>query len=687
MLTGKRAFEGEDISDTLAAVLRAEPNWDALHPDIAPNVHTLIQRCLEKDRAQRIADISIVKFLLTEPSLSSGTARQPRSRVTTAVLTAAIVLLSLTAAAFVWHWRPAPPPAQVIRFPIDLPEGQAFNSTFMWNVAVSHDGTQIVYAANSRLYHRLLSQMEARPLPGTESTGEAVASPIFSPDDHSLAFLSAGAIKTIPVDGGSPVVIATLSRTPLGMSWTTGGIVFADDNGIYKVTAGGGQPERLITRKADELFYGPQILPSGESVLLTVGSFQNFNRWDQAKIVVQSLKTGQRKTLIEGGSDARYLPSGYLLYSVSGTIWAAPFDLRQETVSSRGAPVIQGVRRNTAASGSAVTQMAVSDTGTVLYIPGPADISNIGRSLVLTDRNGVQKPLPLPSGPYRHPRVSGDGKHAAVGIDDGREAYISIYDLSMTSPLRRLTFGGHNRFGIWSGDSQFIAFQSDREGDSAIFMQRADGSTPPERLTKPEPGVSHIPESWSRDGRTLLFSASKDNKYSLWILSLPGKQVMRFGTVESVETIGATFSPDDHWVAYTWTDAQAPNRGSPNRGVYIQPFPPTGVLYQVPRDYRDFHPAWGATTAELFYIPTRLSVISVQTKPTLTFGKALNLPTPATRDRVSPEVRDYDVTPDGQSFLSTVPAGEEGSASTNVAPQIRVVVNWFRELQERVPVK
>ena len=358
-------------------------------------------------------------------------------------------------------------------------------------------------------------------------------------------------------------------------------------------------------------------------------------------------------------------------------------------MSGKGAPVIQGVRRNTFGV-SAVTQLAVSDTGTLLYIPGPAAAFSNARSLVLTDRNGVRKPLPLPPGSYQHPRVSRDGKHAAVGIDDAGAAYISIYDLSTTSPLRRLTFGGHNRFPVWSGDSQSVAFQSDREGDLAIFTQRADGSSPtPERLTKPEPGVSHVPESWSSDGRTLLFSIKKDDTFSLWMLSLPSKQAMPFGNVRSLEPIGATFSPDDRWVAYAWTDAQAPNRGSPNRGVYVQPFPPTSALYQVPREYRDFHPAWGATTAELFYIPTatRMSVVSVETKPTLRFGKAVNLPTPATRDRASPNVRDYDVTPDGLSFLSSVPAGEEGASGTNQATQMRVVVNWLEELKQRVPVK
>jgi serine/threonine protein kinase len=701
MLTGKSAFQGDDVSDTLAAVLRAEPDWNALPREISPALRTLIQGCLAKDRAKRIADISVTKFLLTEPSFAGSTSSQPRSRLRTALLIAAVVLVSIAAGgALVWKLGPPAPAAPVITFRIDLPEGQTFNGNTMPNVAISRDGTRIVYAANSRLYYRSISEVEAHAIAGTESTTDpsVVAAPAFSPDGRSIAFYSSydraatitGSIKTIPVEGGTAVTIGTVSRLFGGINWTIEGLVFADgDSGVVRLSPDGGKPERLVAGQNDETISGPQILPGGQSVLFTVGSSRNPDSWDQAKIVVQSLKTGVRKTLVDGGSNALYLPGGHLLYAVSGTIWAVPFDLRQQTVSGKGAPVIQGVRRNTYGA-SAVTQLAVSDTGTVLYIPGPAAAFGNSRSLVLTDRNGARKALPLPPGSYQHPRVSRDGKHAAVGVDDAGAAYISIYDLSTASPLRRLTFGGNNRFPVWSGDSQSVAFQSDHEGDLAIFMQRADGSSPtPERLTKPEQDVSHVPESWSSDGRTLLFSIKKDATFSLWMLSLPSKQAMPFGNVRSLAPIGATFSPDDRWVAYSWTDDQTPNRGSPNRGVYVQPFPPTRQVYQVPREYRDFHPAWGATTAELFYIPTvtRMSVVSVETKPTLRFGKPVNLPTPATRDRTSPNVRDYDVTPDGLSFLSSVPAGEEGASGTNPATQMRVVVNWLEELKQRVPVK
>jgi len=289
-----------------------------------------------------------------------------------------------------------------------------------------------------------------------------------------------------------------------------------------------------------------------------------------------------------------------------------------------------------------------------------------------------------------HPRASRDGKQLAVAIENDQDADISIFDLSTPAALRRLTFEGHNRVPVWSGDSQWIAFQSDREGDLGIYMQRADGSSPTaERLTKPETGVAHIPESWSGDGRTLLFSAKKDGRFSLWTLSLDTRRITPFGKMpESRFQFGATFSPDDHWVAYTLTTV-GDDAARSDTGVYVQPFPPTGASYQVPKEYADFHPAWGTSSAELFYIPGqgRLSLVAVRTQPILTFGKPLTLPKPATRDRLNSDLRDYDVMPDGR-FLSSVPATDEGSLGPDAAaPQIHVVLNWFEELRQRVPVK
>jgi tricorn protease-like protein len=258
--------------------------------------------------------------------------------------------------------------------------------------------------------------------------------------------------------------------------------------------------------------------------------------------------------------------------------------------------------------------------------------------------------------------------------------------------MRRLTLPneGHNRFPVWSGDGRRVAYQSDREGDLAIWTQRADGSSRAERLTKPDPGVAHVPESWSPDGRTLLFSAKKSAIFSLWTLSLEDRNTKPFGGAQSYEPIGATFSPDGRWIAYAVAEPGRPGPAA-DRGVYVEPFPPTGARYQVPKGNeptRDFHPAWGATAAELFYIPTsvELAAVAIQTQPNFTFGKAVSFPLPVPLDRASGDVRDYDVMPDGR-FIFTVPAGDEAVSGTPAAAQIRLVLNWFEELKQRVPAR
>ena len=150
---------------------------------------------------------------------------------------------------------------------------------------------------------------------------------------------------------------------------------------------------------------------------------------------------------------------------------------------------------------------------------------------MLFDRKGGAEPLKLPPGEYEFPRVSPDGKRIAFETTDGKEAVVSIYELSGASSVRRLTFGGNNRFPIWSADGRRVAFQSDRDGDSAVFWQPVDGGTA-ERLTKPDPGTSHVPESWSPDGEVLLFSATKDFVSSLWTFSLRDRKATPFGDVQ-----------------------------------------------------------------------------------------------------------------------------------------------------------
>ena len=396
-----------------------------------------------------------------------------------------------------------------------------------------------------------MSDLEARPIPGTQQTPPPVE-PAFSPDSRSIAFYAQvdNTIKKIAVSGGAAVTIRP-ADVPFGLRWNTDGIVFGQGSkGIMRVSANGGRPEVLVSVKNGEVAYGPQVLPDGEWVLFTIATANTRDGWDKAQIVVQSLKTSERKTLVSGGSDGRYVPTGHLVYALGGVLFAVPFDLRHLNVTSGPVPIVEGVSRSTTGS-TGVAHFSVSSTGSLVFVPGPTSIWSGQLDLALIDRNGPPQPLKLPPGPYQYPRLSPDGKRVAFGSDDGKEAAVWIYDLSGVTSMRRLTLGSRNRFPVWSADGERVAFQSDREGDLGLFWQRADGTTAAERLTKPDKDTAHVPESWSPDGKTLLFSVAKGSSYSLAALSLTDKKVTPVGGIQSPFPPAATFSPDGRWVAYS----------------------------------------------------------------------------------------------------------------------------------------
>jgi serine/threonine-protein kinase len=415
-------------------------------------------------------------------------------------------------------------------------------------------------------------------------------------------------------------------------------------------------------------------------VLFTLATGLSAPAWDKAHIVVQSLRSGERKTLIEGGSDARYVPTGHLVYALGGTLFAVPFDLRRLEITGGPVPMVEGVRRGITLSGGAA-EFSVSDTGSLVYILGPTATSNALRAFVLADRAGDTEPLNLPPGAYVHPRVSPDGTRLAFGTDDGNEANVWIYELSGASAPRRITFSGKNRFPVWSGDGQRVAFQSDRDGDLGLFWQRADGAGAPERLTKGEQGASHVPESWSRDGKHVLFTVAQGSTFTLWTYALDDRKATPLGDVRSDRLIGAVFSPDGRWVAYA-------SAGPNGNGGYVQPFPATGARYQIPHLYADYHPLWASDGKELFYIPAygRFAAVSVQTQPSVTFGNPVEMTMVTfTRSHFSTDVRSYDLTPSGK-FVALVDPQEQSGSGPSAAPEIRVVLNWFEELKRRVPV-
>ena len=694
MLTGQRAFAEDDISETLAAVLKSEPDWTLIPADVPQPIRTLIQRCLVKDRRQRVADISAATFVLCElgnlgtRAATANVAAAPRSRwqrvlppLAAAAVTGAIV------GTIAWMLRPITRAPIAAQFSFALPEGQIASGGARQSVTISPDGTRIVYAANSRLFVRSIGELVAHPIPGTEGTTIGAVNPLFSPDGHSIAFFSVGdtspsssQLRRVPIGGGAASPIATLGA-PFGGSWGPDGILIGQGSGgVVRVSERGGTPELVVRVAAGESAYGPQMLPGTQTMIFTLGKNVAENGWDKAQIVAHSLKDGSRRILVDGAADARYLQSGHLLYAVAGTMFAAPLDLETLTLTGPAVPVIMGVRRGGSGRLTAVTQLALSDTGTLVYLPGPATGSSALRNVVLD-----ATPLKLRSADYVHPRVSPDGRVLAVGQNSGRESDIWMYDLSEQSEIRRLTYGGHNRFPVWSGDGRRVTFQSARDGDRAIFWQSANGASGAERLTKPAQGEEHIPESWSRDGKRLLFSVFKDAKFSLWVWTLDGRSSAPFGNVLSNAPLSATFSPDGRWIAYAAAE-EAGEIMSPNRGVFVQPFPATGERHQAPKRVIDFHPLWAPDGKSIFYIPSAArSTVSVPitTRPAVAFGTPVELSRAPKPLLLAPDVRGYDVLPDGR-VISVVPTSEDGSAPMT---EFRVVLNWFEELKRLAPAK
>jgi hypothetical protein len=474
-----------------------------------------------------------------------------------------------------------------------------------------------------------------------------------------------------------PATICEAKPSPLGIDWTESGIVFVQPGiGIMRVSLPGSTPTTLvkITAESGHIASGVQLLPDGDSLLFSIARVVQpgaliSNFWDSAQVVTESIKTGQRKTLVERGHNARFLRSGHLVYMTEGTMMAVPFDAGKLEVTGAAVPVLEGIRVSAPAAGS-TTHFAVSDSGVLVYVPGPARAGQ--DDIFIYDRKGNETALNLPRGSYGVPRVSPDGKWIAFETISGRQSAIALYDLSGASSVRRLTIGGNNRFPVWSRDGKHVAFQSDRDNDLSIWWQQVDGGVA-ERLTRPEPGTAHVPESWSPRDDVFLFGAARNTGSSRWTFSMRDRTASPFGQVTSTGIpTGAAFSPDGRWVAY-----QVGESGVSEGTLYVQPFPPTGVTHEIGRGGR---PMWSRDGKELFFVPapSEFRAVTVHTEPRFAF----TTPVPVPRRFAlapPPSPRPYDILSDGR--IVTVDAARVENQGT----AIEVVLNWFEELKARVP--
>jgi serine/threonine-protein kinase len=702
MLAGGQAFTGETAADTLASVLKEPVDFARLPVETPAAVRQLLERCLQRDVRKRLQAIGEARIILEGPLTApepprpeSSSAREPvviavkqplswRARLAMGL---AALVLAVAAGVSVWFLKPSPA-SNIAKFLVPLGEGQRFTNAGRALLALSPDGTQMAYVANSRLYLRSMSELDARPIQGTD-LGGSLLHPVFSPDGKSLAFFSGGdrTIKRIAVSGGAPVTICPFEGAPFGMSWGAEGILFTvRGKDIMRVSPNGGKPEPLVKLKPGEQAAQPEVLPGGEAILFSVLSGSGEGNpagelWDKAQVVAENLKTGARKVVVEGGSDGHYLPTGHVVYALGGVLFVQPFDLRSLNTTGGPVGIVEGIQRG--AIGNA--QFAFSATGSLVYIPGPASSTATGQdSLALLDSKGVAELLAkVPPGTYDFPRVSPDGKRVAYQADEGKQSSIWTYDLSGASAPNHLTLTGNNRYPIWSpgvgGDGQRIAFQSDREGDLGIWWQRADGAGAAERLTKPEKGATHIPDSWSKDGNTFSFSVvTGANTESVWTYSVREKKATLFVEEPGARLYSSAFSPDGHWIAYQKLTSAS------GIVIYVKPFPPTATTYQISKEPTARNPLWSPDGKELFYNgngATIFETVSIATQPQFAVGTPV-IRAPGFRMHQD-NVRPFDVLPNGK-FVGAVVGQTETSTAI---PPIHVVLNWFEEVKQRAPGK
>ena len=683
MLTGRRAFEGEDVSDTLAAVLRAEPNWSTLPAGLPAHIRLLVHKCLDKNPSTRVPDAAAARFLLTEniPGGTTVSAAPRKWHYLVAVVAVALAAAVLAAAAAI-RWRPSEA-RPVTRFTYHLPANQIFTGGGRHVIALSDDGSQMAFVSNTGLYRRVMSQRDPTLLTTLETnTSPVLNSPVFSPDGRWIAFwtgsgTSGGFIKKVATSGGSPVTLCPATN-PFGISWHGDDILFGQvGRGIFRVDAGGGTPELIVAKGQNELG-APRMLPDGRHMLYTSYA-ANRSSWDTSSILIHELGASEPTVLIRNGADARYVSTGHLAFAQQGVLMAAPFDAARLALRGEAIPVVEGVRRSLNV-GAPAAHFAVSTSGTLAYLAGPVTLTAGNFDVALLDRSDASQRLHLPPHPYTFPRFSPDGRYLAVGVEGGSTGDIWIHELNGASSLRRLTFGGSNVMPAWTGDSKRIAFQSDREGDRAIFWQAADGSGTAERLTKPGKGQIHWPYDWSRIADVLLFGVQEGTTFSPWTLSAKEQRIQPFGNVRTTQLSGV-FSPDGRWIAYSASGSSVLSGSLAGQNViYLQPFPATGSVNQIGSG---INPFWSADTNKLYYSPGPTNYfheVIIRTAPSFSVSKPTQIPRTGAMLRIG-FPRNYDIAPDGRRFAIIV----DTSNATTVSPTIEVVLNWTDELERRVP--
>ena len=680
MLTGTRAFPGEDVSEVLASVLAREPDWALLPRDVSPVLGTYLRRCLHKDPKQRLHDIADVRlamegaFETTDPTKAATVVPQLLAWQRPLPLTlVAVPLMALTGIA-AWMLKPEVPLLLSRTLVTPEPSAPVVPNPFDTSVAISADGTRVVYLGalegQVSLFVRAVDELDAMPL---SSLAQGVRGPFLSPDGNWVGVFIGDAIYRVSINGGPAVLIAEgLEGAPRGATWGPDDTIMygtSVSGGLWRVPAGGGDPEELTT----PMFQGgtylfPEFLPGGNAVLFT--HQPDANTIDTAQIAVLTLADLEAKPLIPGGHNPRYSPTGHLVYGVGNTLRAVGFDLASLEVATDPIPVVDDVHMTP----QGAVNFGVADNGSLVYIRGGEEAGLF--TLVWLDREGNEEPLAIPPDVYTWPRVSPDGIRVAVAVTN-EDVWVS--DLARGTFSRVTTATGMDNVPLWTPNSESVVFASMRldEGRFSFFQKRADGTGSAEKLLTSEGVGQFKPYGWSPDGMRMVFDYGNQAALDIGVLTMDGNETREPLLQSEANEAARALSPNGEWLAYSSDQTDRCE-------VYVERFPGLGSRQQI-STAGGAEALWSPDGRELFYREgARIMAVAIEFDgqslipgtPEIVVDGLSGVPSCASRS--------YDVSPDGQRFLIAKRAETNSDADYRI--DVVLVQNWFQELKRLVPV-
>jgi len=673
MLTGRRAFEGGTSTEVLARILERDPDWSALPAGTPPALHRLLGRCLEKEPKRRLRDagdlgIALEDLSLDRPLVDTGDGKAG-SGLAMKLLPWLIATTALIIGGFGWIMRSPgerPQPMPTLRFTESTPtEINILRNNHSGSaVAISPDGHVLVWVGatdtGTQLWSRHLDEVEARTIDGTDGA----QAPFFSPDGEWIGFWADGKLKRVAVRGGAPQTICAIMHVH-GPSWGDGIIVMGavGDGSLYSVDPGGGELQVIKIPSQPGYYLGdyPRLLPGSRDMLVS--------SWTTGTVDLVSLDTGEITILVNEGSNASFLASGHLVWTQDDNLLAAPFDLAKKIITGETRTVIDGILTETHVGVN--SHYAVSNGGTLVYLSGTFQGS--GASPVWVRLDGTTEPMRIPGGSYQSPRISPDGRRILLSRRTKTQTlWMAEPGLGFIGPVT--DDEGHDYWAIWTPDGSHIVYNSQQGNEPAnLWMVPVDQKAPPKRLTTG--GTHQPPAEITRDGRTVLVGSSTgpNDDLDIYLLGLADEPTLEPLLVTDADESHPSLSPDERLIAYV-SDVTG------SFEVYVQRFPDLGGTIRVSVAGGQ-EPQWSPSGDRLYFRSTdgrRVYAADVLQRDPLLFGQEALLFEGSYR----PGVRwgsNWDIHPDGGRFLMLQLEYSENPK------EIRVVTNWFAELERLVP--